>query len=274
LTLLALAALPGVAAADRRADVAKVAIEQRLNEQVPLALPFVDDEGRAVTLGDYFKDRPVILVLAYYRCPRLCSLVLNKLVEALRRVDYTPGKEFEVVVVSIDPTEDWHLARAKKAAYVDAFGRPETKAGWHFLTGKEAAIERLADAVGFRYFWDEKVRQYAHASGIMVVTPRGKLARYFYGLDYPAGDLQSALKDAAAQRIGAPVTDPLRMLCFDYDPETGQYTLQVMRLVRLAGAVTVVAIVGLLWWHWWRERRKARAAAISGTPVTTEKGPG
>ncbi len=256
--LLVLTALPGRAAADnQRAQVAGVAIEQRLNEQVPLDLPFRDDEGQAVTLGDYFRDRPVILVLAYYRCPRLCSLVLNKLVESLRRLEFTPGKEFTVVVVSIDPKEGWQLARAKKAAYVDAYGRPEAKAGWHFLTGEQPAITRLADAVGFRYFWDEKKGQYAHASGIMVVTPRGKLARYFYGLDYPARDLQFGLEDAAAQRIGSPVTQPLRLLCFDYDPETGQYTLQIMRLVRLAGALTVVVIAGLLWWHWRRERRKA-----------------
>jgi protein SCO1/2 len=257
---LLLLAWPGAATADQPTQVADVAIEQRLGEQVPLDLPFRDEDGRAVTLGDYFGERPVVLVLAYYRCPRLCSLVLNKLVESLRRVEYTAGKEFAVVVVSIDPKEGPELAKAKKAAYAESYGRPGAgDAGWHFLTGDEPAIQRLAAAVGFRYFWDEKTGQYAHASGVMVLTPGGKLARYFYGLDYPARDLQFGIEDAAARRIGSPVAQPLRMLCFDYDPVTGQYSLQVLRLVRVAGAATVAVFAAWFAWRWWRGRGKPRA---------------
>ena len=163
----------------------KVGFDQRLNQQVPLDLEFVDEKGKAVKLGDYFGKKPVMLVLAYYRCPMLCTLVLNGLAQAMRQIPFTIGKEFNVVTVSFDPRETPDLAAKKKETYVAAYGRPGAGEGWHFLTGKPDAIEKLTDAVGFRYVYDAKQDQYIHTSGIMVLTPRGKISRYFYGIQYP-----------------------------------------------------------------------------------------
>ena len=202
--------------------VEDIKILQRLNNQVPLDLVFRDETGRQVALREFVRDRPVILVLAYYRCPRLCSEVLNKLTEALRQIDYDAGKQFSVLAVSFDPREQPELAAAKKEAYVHKYGRPGSDGGWHFLTGEEEPISRLADAVGFRFVFDPRQDQFAHASGIMVLTPEGKVSRYFYGLDYPARDLRFALEDASAGKIGSSVSQPLRLLCYAYDPVTGQ----------------------------------------------------
>jgi protein SCO1/2 len=231
-----------------------VGIDQKLNELVPLELRFLDEKGKVVRLQDYFDTKPVILVLAYYKCPRLCSLVLNKLVESLNNVDYQIGKEFTIVTVSFDPREGPELAAAKKTAYVQAYARSGAEAGWHFLTGNDDSIKRLTAAVGFRYTYDPDKDQYAHASGFMVLTPGGRIARYFYGLDYPARDLAFALEDASSGRIGSPVTRPLRLLCFAYDPVTGKYTLMTMRLVQGAGILTVL-FVGLFLVRSWRRSR-------------------
>jgi len=237
----------------------QVGIDQRLNEKIPLDLVFRDEQGKAVALRQYFGQKPVILVLAYYRCPRLCSLVLNGLVEGLRRVDYEIGAQFTVVTVSIDPREGQDLAAAKKAAYVQQYGKPGAAAGWHFLTGDEPAIKRLAEAVGFRYVYDAERDQFGHASGIMMLTPDGTIARYFYGIEFPARELRFGLEDSSAGKIGSPITRPLRLLCFSYDPATGTYTLLTMQLLRLGAVLTVVAIAVLVVRAWRRERCKLTA---------------
>lgn len=237
-----------------------VAIEQRLNEQVPLDLVFHDETGRPVALREYFGTKPVILVMAYYRCPRLCSLVLNNLTEGLAGIDYEVGKEFTVITVSIDPRETPELAAAKKSAYVEKYGRPGAAAGWHFLTGAEAPIKSLADAVGFRYSYDAKTDQYAHASGIMILTPTGTIARYHYGLNYSPRDLRFGLEDASAGKVGSPVSSPLRMLCFAYDPATGKYSLMTLRLVRVSGAITVLILAVFLFRAWRRKVPASRTA--------------
>jgi protein SCO1/2 len=231
-----------------------ISMDQRLNAQVPLDLAFRDERGDAVTLGKYFGARPVILVLAYYRCPRLCSLTLNNLAESLRQIDYEIGRDFDVVTVSIDPRETPELAAAKKAAIVAQHGLSGAAAGWHFLTGEEPAIQRLAGAVGFRYAYDAERDLYAHASGITVLTPDGKIARYFFGLEYSPRDLRFGLEDASAGTIGSPIAQPLRMLCFAYDPAAGRYTLMTMRLVQIGGAITVLLLGGFLVRAWRRER--------------------
>lgn len=266
LLLLALAGAVPATPADRGAKsqqpiVPDVRIEQRLDQPVPLDLTFRDEQGRTRPLADYFHGKPVVLVLAYYRCPRLCSLVLNGVADALRRSDYEMGKDYEVVTVSIDPTETPELARAKKAAYVEHFGRPGADAGWHFLTGDEPEIKRLADAVGFRYAYDDKHGEYAHASGIMVLTPAGRVSRYFYGMTFAPRDVQYGLEDASAGRIGSPITQPLRLLCFEYDPATGKYTLLVFRIVQLGGVVTIVGLGAGLVIALRRERRAKAARA-------------
>jgi protein SCO1/2 len=236
---------------------AKVGIDQRQGEQVPLDLVFNDEQGKAVKLGDYFGTKPVILVLVYYRCPRLCSLVLNGLVDGLREIDYEIGKEFTVVTVSFDPREGPELAAAKKASYVQQYGRAGAQGGWHFLTGEEPAIKRLADAVGYRYVYDPARDQFGHDSAIMMLTADGKIARYFYGIEFPARTLRFGLEDTSAGKIGSPVLRPLRLLCFAYDAETGTYTLLTMQLVRLGGALTVVVIGAFLARAWRRAHARS-----------------
>lgn len=238
-------------------------IEQKLDAPVPLELTFRDEQGQTTTLRAVCRGRPVVLVLAWYRCPRLCSEVLNGLLEGLRGVEYEIGNEFDVVTVSIDPDETPELAAAKKRAYIEQYGRPGAAQGWHFLTGEDPAIRRLAEAVGFRYFYDADRREYAHAAGVMILTPDGKVARYFYGIHYAARDLGYGLEDASAGRIGSPVTQPLRLLCFGYDPTHGRYTFLALRLVRIGGVLTVCGLAAALFLFWLRERRRARARSIS-----------
>ena len=226
-----------------RADVPRVlqgiGFDQRLNEQVPLDLTFTDDAGRPVTLADYFGSKPVILVLAYYQCPRLCTLVLNGLVQGMLEMPFTAGKEFEVVTVSFDPLETWELAASKKEAYLQRYGRPGTANGWHFLTGDETNIRALAAAVGFRYRYDAATKQFAHASGIMILTPEGRISRYFYGIEYAPRDIRLGLVEASRNQIGSPV-DQILLFCYHYDPATGRYGAIAMNLVRLAGALFVL----------------------------------
>jgi protein SCO1/2 len=256
-TVVFLWALPAPAQDELPPALRDVGIDQRLNEQVPLDLVFRDEAGQAVPLRTYFDGPPVILVLAYYKCPRLCNLVLGGLGKSLRGLSFTLGEQFRVVTVSFDPRETPLLAAAKKAAYLEQYGRPGAAAGWHFLTGDQAAIKQLAQAVGFRYTYDARLDQYAHASGIMVLTPQGKIARYFYGVDYPSRDLRLGLVEASANRIGSAV-DQVLLFCYAYDAATGKYTAAVRNLVRLGGAVTVVAVGTFLVLMWRRERRGAR----------------
>jgi protein SCO1/2 len=248
----------GARAQDRLpASLTQVGLDQRLNEQVPLDLEFRDEAGRSVRLGDYFAGRPVILVLAYYRCPMLCTQVLNGLVDGLRGIPLDAGSDFQVVTVSFDPREQPELAAAKKQSYVESYGRPGAAAGWHFLTGQEPAIAALARAVGFRYTYDPKLDQFAHVSGLMVLTPHGTIARYFYGISHPPRDLRLALVEASANQIGSPV-DRVLLLCYDYDPATGKYTLMALNLVRLGGGVTLLVLGSFLLLAWRHERRRAR----------------
>jgi protein SCO1/2 len=240
-----------------------VGIDQHLNDQIPLELTFRDEQGKSVKLQDYFGDKPVILVLAYYRCPRLCSLVLNGLVEGLRQIDYDIGEHYTVVTVSIDPREQPELAAAKKAAYVQQYGRAGADKGWHFLTGEDPAIKRLADAVGYRYAYDPPRDQFAHGSGIMMLTPDGKLSRYFFGVNFSAKDLRFGLEDSSAGKIGSPVMRPLRLLCFTYDPVVGGYSIMTMRLVRIGGAFTILVLAVFLIRAWRRERRLGRQSSIA-----------
>jgi protein SCO1 len=223
----------------------KVGIDQRLNEQLPLDAVFKDEQGREVRLGEYFKGKPVVLALVYYSCPMLCNQVLNGMLSSFRRVTFNAGEQFEVVTVSFDPRETPQLAAAKKQTYVKAYNRPSGETGWHFLTGDEANIKRLTDAVGFRYTWDEPTKQFAHASGIMVVTPEGRLARYFYGVEYSPKDLRLGLVEASQNQIGS-VADTLMLYCFHYDPATGKYGAVVMNIVKVAGGLMVAVMASLL----------------------------
>jgi protein SCO1/2 len=222
-----------------------VGIDQRLNEQVPLDAVFKDEQGQQVRLGQFFKGKPVVLSLVYYSCPMLCNQVLNAELGSFRLISFNMGEQYEVVTVSFDPRETPELAAAKKTTYIKAYNRPGAEASWHFLTGDEANIKRLTEAVGFRYLWDEQTKQFAHASGIMLLTPDGKLARYFYGIEYPPRDLRLGLVEASQNKIGTPV-DALMLYCYHYDPATGKYGAVVMNIVRVAGGISVLLIVGLL----------------------------
>jgi protein SCO1/2 len=218
-----------------------IGLDQKLNEPLPLGLRFNDEQGRDVALGDYFGRRPVVLVLAYYECPMLCTQVLNGLVSAIGVLNFSVGKEFDIVTVSFDPGETPELARGKKAAYLERYKRAGAEGGWHFLTGGQHSITQLTRAVGFRYAYNAEVDQYAHPSGIVVVTPDGRLSHYFYGIEYGPRALRLALIDAADGKIGSPV-DQLLLACFHYDPKSGRYSLAIMRFVKAAGILTVVGI--------------------------------
>ena len=226
-----------------------VGIAQNLNGQVPLSLTFTDDQGQQVPLGSYFGKKPAILALVYYQCPMLCSEELNGLTGALQMVDEVPGKDFNVIVVSIDPSEGTDLAAAKKRSYVKRYGHPETASGWHFRTGTQANIDALTKAVGFGYVKipgpDGKLTQFAHASSIQIVTPEGKLAQYYMGVEYSPKDLRLGLAEASSNRIGSPV-DNILTYCYHYDPQTNKHSLIVARVVQLGGLVTVFTLGGFM----------------------------
>ena len=227
------------------AVLSKVAFQQRLNEQLPLDLPFRDEHGRAVKLGDYFGKKPVVLAFVYYECPMLCTQVLNGLESALRVLTESVGNEFDVVTVSFDARETPSLALGKKNAYLDRYKRPGAEAGWHFLTGEKASIDALTAAAGFSFVWDEATQQFAHPSGIVVATPAGKLSRYFFGIDYSPRDVKFALMESTSERIGS-IADQLLLYCYHYDPAKGNYGFVAMRAVRIGGAVTLMALVGFV----------------------------
>jgi protein SCO1 len=230
-----------------------VRIDQLLDAQVPLDLKFRDERGRDVLLGDYFGKRPVILALVYYRCPMLCTMVLNNLTRDLNSVTLTAGQDFDVLAVSFDPRETPDLAAAKKATYLTRYRKSDAADGWHFLTGPQDSITRLTDAVGFHYAWDEQNQMFAHASGIIVLTPQGKTARYFFGIDYEPVDLRLSLVEAGGGKIEAP-TDQVLLYCFHYDPKTGKYGLLISRVIQLAGTLMVVLLGSSVGFMLWRER--------------------
>jgi protein SCO1 len=216
-----------------------VGVDQKLNDEIPLDLTFRDEHGQTVALAQYFGSKPVILTLAYYNCPMLCTQVLNGLDRSLKLIPMDIGKDFNVITVSIDPTERPVLAEAKQAMYTGMYGRPGAAAGWHFLTGDEPQIKALAQAVGFRYAYDSESKQFAHASVVMVLTPEGRLSRYFYGIQYPERDLRLGLVEASQGKISSPV-DAILLFCYHYDPHTGRYGLLISRVIQLAGGLTVL----------------------------------
>lgn len=226
--------------------LSKVGIDQRLNQQVPLDLEFKDEQGRAVRLGDYFHPgRPVIVSLVYFNCPMLCGEVLNGMSTAFKVLKFTPGKEYEVITLSIDPREKPELAAAKKRSYIEHLDRPGAEAGWHFLTGERPRIDALADAIGWHYQYDPKIDQFAHAAGIVLVTPQGRISQYYYGIEFSARDMRLGIIQASDNRIGS-LTDQILLYCYHYDPRTGKYGAVIYNIVRLAGAATVLILGSFL----------------------------
>jgi len=224
-----------------------VGIEQKLDQQLPLELMFHDEAGQSVRLGQYFGQKPVVLAFVYYDCPMLCTQVLNGMLESFRVLPFKMGKEYDVVTISFDPRETPQLAEAKKQKYVGFLPsqmRADATAGWHFLTGDAENIKKITEAVGFKYHYDDATKQFAHASGIMVATPQGKLSRYYYGISYSARDLRLGLVESAENKIGGPA-EALLLYCYHYDPATGKYGAAVMNIVRAGGVLTMLAILGM-----------------------------
>lgn len=265
LVLILFWASPACAQTATKTLVQQVGLEQRLNAQVPLDVSFRNEGGRAVRLGDYFQDKPVMLTLGYFRCPMLCTQVLNGLLESSQAVKMTMGADYQVVSVSIDPRETTSLARAKKKRYAESYHRPGAEEGWHFLTGNSAGIEQLTQAVGYRYVYDPQTDQYAHASGIIILTPSGRISRYLYGIDYAPDDLKRALVEASEQRIGS-LSDRFLLLCYHYDPATGKYGFAIENAIRAAGVMTLVVMGAYLGLMFHRERRRTRELTIAETP--------
>jgi protein SCO1/2 len=247
----------------RPAVVREVGIDQRIGDRLPLGTRFRDASGRDVALGDFFAERPVLVVPAYYECPMLCTLVLNGVLRALRALAFDAGRDFEVVVFSFDPDETSELAAAKRATYLAEYRRPGTEAGWHFLTGDAAAIGRLTRAIGYRYAYDEGSGEYAHPSGVVVATPDGRVSHYFFGIEFSPRDLRLAFVEASARRLGS-VVDQVLLLCFRYDPSLGAYSAAAMRALRIAGVLTLAALGAFVWWSA-RRRRPPLGGAAAGS---------
>ena len=223
----------------RPPGLANVGIEQHLNEQIPPDLTFRDESGKTVRLGDYFGKRPMILNLVYFNCPMLCGEVLSGLTSTLRVLRFDLGREFEVITVSFDPRETPQIAAEKKKQYLERYGRKGAEQGWHFLTGQQDAIAALTKSAGFQYEYDAKTDQFAHTTAIMVLTPRGKIAQYYYGVEYAPKDLRLGLIEASQNKIGN-LVDQVLLYCYHYDPATGKYGAAIMRVVRLAGLATIL----------------------------------
>jgi len=251
----------------------KVGVSQHLDQQLPLDAAFVDETGKPVKLGDYFGKKPAILALVYYTCPMLCSEEMDGLTSSLEMVKLTPGKDFDVVIVSIDPSDSPELAAKSKALYVKRYGRPETAAGWHFLTGQRPAIDAVTNAVGFGYVRvpgpDGKLTQFAHASSIEIVTPEGKLAQYYLGVEYSPKDMLLGLIDASGNKIGSPVANILTY-CYHYDPQTNKHSLMVARVVQVGGMITVAGLGGFMFLMFRRDVNVAREHDL--TKKETDKG--
>jgi protein SCO1 len=239
-----------------------VGIDQNLNAQVPMGLPFRDETGETVTLGQYFRGKPVVLALVYYECPGLCDLILNGLSHVMQQVSLNAGSDYQVVTVSFNPKETWQLAVAKKANYLEKYNRPGAAQGWHFLTGDEPAIKTLADTVGFHYKYDQTSQQYVHASAIYVLTPEGKISKYFYGIDYKPSDFRLGLVDASSNKIGT-IADRVLLFCCQYDPTTGKYGLAIARVTRVLGTATALCLFGFVFVMLRRDRRSHGGAGRS-----------
>ncbi|NJK88016.1 MAG: SCO family protein [Myxococcales bacterium] len=238
-----------------------VDIEQHLNEPLPMDLELRSSDGATVRLGDVIGPKPTVLALVYYECPMLCTMVLNGLLRSINTIDdLDVGKDFDIVAVSIDPDEGPALAAEKLGVYRSKYRREGSSTGWHFLTGDQAAIDRLADAVGFRYVYDEESDQYAHGSSIMVVTPEGRLSKYLMGIDYDPRSLRLALVEASAGRIGTAV-DRIILYCFQYDPTSGTYSLAILRILRTLAALMVIGLGAFMVSSHLKDRRRANAAS-------------
>ncbi|HEV8379381.1 MAG TPA: SCO family protein [Tepidisphaeraceae bacterium] len=230
-------------------------IDQRLNNPIPLDLTFRDEAGQQVQLKNYLGKKPAVLALVYYRCPMLCTMTLNSMSAAFKPLKLEMGRDFDVITVSFDPRETPDLAAAKKRAYVKEYGRAGADSGWHFLTGDEQSIKMLAESCGFNFFYDPRTDQFGHASAIMLLTPDGRISRYFYGLEYSPNDVRLGLIEAGGGKIGSK-TDQLLLLCYQYDPATGRYGLAILRAVRIGGILTFIALGTFIFFSLRRERRK------------------
>ena len=266
LALALVVVLPALAAAHEvakepyardEAFLKDVGFDQKLGAQIPLGLTFKDETGRPVELGSYFGSKPVILALTYYNCTMLCPLLMDGLIKALRPLSLEAGRQFTVLVASINPRETPTLAASKKDLYVQRYGKPGAAKGWHFLTGQEDAIRQLTQAVGFRYVYDAKKDDYAHPTGLLLLTPQGTISRVLYGVEYDSRDLRLGLVEAAAGTIGTPV-DQILLYCYHYDPLTGKYGLIIMNVLRVAGIATVFCLGGFMLLMIRRDRRAAR----------------
>lgn len=236
----------------------EVGIQQKLNEQIPLETEFKNEDGNKVKIGDYFGKRPVVLALVYYECPMLCSEVLNGLTGSLKSLNFSAGKEFDVVAISFDARENDKsgLAKNKKESYVKRYARDGSENGWHFLTGTQDSIDKVTKSAGFSYYWDEQTKQFAHAGAIMVLTPDGKLSKYLYGIDYAPKDLKLAIMESSENKIGSPV-DQLMLYCFHYNPATGKYGFAILNIIRLGGILTLFGLGAMIFVFWRRNKNKA-----------------
>ena len=248
---------PGIVSTALPQPLREIGFDQNIDQHVPLDTTFRDESGQTVRLGDYFGKRPVVMVFAYFDCPMLCTQVISGLSSALGVMSLEPGKDFEVLTVSFNPHDTPASATAKKAVYLERYRRVGANGGWHFLTGDQPQIDRLTKAAGFRYAWDAETKQYAHPSGVIVLTPDGRLSKYLFGIEYGPRDLRLAIVEASAGKIGTPV-DTLLLYCYHYNPMTGRYGLVIMRAIRIGGAATVLAIAGFIGIMVRRERRESR----------------
>ena len=238
-----------------------VRLDQKIGAQIPLDTPFKDENGEDIRLGNYFTDKPVALVMIQLKCTMLCTEEMAVLMSSLRKMKFTPGKEFNLLIVSIDPREGPQNSADQKEAYVTSLARPEAATGWHFLTGSKDSIDKLAAAVGYHYVYDKETDQYAHPDGVMIATPSGKLSKYFVRLTYPPRDLRLAMVEASEGKVGT-VLDAVALLCFHYNPATGKYGLALLGVLRIAGVATILAIaLGVFALKVWERRRPQAAQA-------------
>jgi protein SCO1/2 len=242
-----------------------IRFDQNLGAQVSPHLSFRDETGKSVTLANYFGKKPVILVLGYYRCPMLCTLIFNGMVEGLNDMKWSIGDEFNVVHVSIDPKETPDLAAAKRQNYLKQYGRRSAAAGWHFLTGDEPQIRKLADEIGFHYAYDSSIHQYAHPSGLVILTPDGKISKYFFGVKFAPPELFAALQGASKSSVGSPI-ERLVLLCFHYNPIKGKYGAIIMTVIRIMGAVTLGAMAWLFVAMIYREKKRSAIVPLPAVP--------
>ena len=244
----------------------EVSIAQRLNEPIPPDIIFRDEDGKALHLGDYFGKKPIVLSLVYFDCPALCTEVLNGELRTMKAISLDLGKDFDAITVSFEPKDTPALAKAKRDVYAGQYGRPGAARNWHFLTGEQASIDALTQAAGFHYAYDSSSRQYAHAAAILVLTPHGRIARYFYGVTYPARDFRLGLVEASEGKIGTP-TDHALLYCYQYDPMTGKYGLIVMNVVRAAGLLTLLVLGIFMFVMFRRERNHPNGPPAVGVNV-------